>query len=221
MPDRGATTRRGRGARSDAMLAELLSTPGVIEHCTLRSRVGFMALHGGLEASTYEIASVCAAEADASLYAVVQPAELTWHVPSHRYSLDDSTALRSFCEHVDVAISLHGYGGVRDSDQRWLTIVLGGGDRERAAELGVSLRGALPDYAIIDDLDAIPREYRGIHPDNPVNLCRGGGVQIELPPRVRGTSPVWADHDFERDPFVPHTRSLIGALVATADSLRD
>ena len=26
---------------------------------------------------------------------------------------------------------------------------------------------------------------RGIHPDNPVNRAREGGVQIELPPRVR------------------------------------
>lgn len=219
MPDPQAPARPHTRERSRALLADLLATPGVMEHCELRSRVGFMALHGGLEASTYEIAAACATAADASLYAVVQPDDLTWHVPSHRYSLDDSDALRSFCEHVDVAISLHGYGGVRDSDQRWLTIVLGGGDRIRAAALGASLRGVLPDYVVIDDLDAIPREYRGIHPDNPVNRCRSGGVQIELPPRVRGTSPMWADHDFARDPFVPHTRALIGALVATADSL--
>jgi phage replication-related protein YjqB (UPF0714/DUF867 family) len=204
---------------SRAMFADLLAAPGVVEHCELRSSLGFMALHGGLEASTFEIASACAAAAGASLYAVVQPGDLTWHVPSHRYSLADSDALRSFCAHVDVAISLHGYGGVRDSDQRWLTIVLGGGDRDRAASLGASLRAALPDYVVIDDLEAIPPEYRGIHPDNPVNRCRGGGVQIELPPRVRGTSPVWAGHDFEREPFVPHTRALIDALVATAGSL--
>ncbi|MDZ4827532.1 MAG: poly-gamma-glutamate hydrolase family protein, partial [Actinomycetota bacterium] len=67
------------------MLDELLACPGVEERTDLRSPVGFLALHGGLEAGTAEIAAAAAAAADASLYAVVQPDDLHWHIPSHRY----------------------------------------------------------------------------------------------------------------------------------------
>lgn len=203
------------------MLADLLATPGVVEHCELRSTVGFLALHGGLEATTYEIASTAAERAGASLYAVVQPADLTWHVPSHRYSRSDSSALAAFCDHVDVAISVHGYGGVRDHERRWTTIVVGGAHRDAAAIVADELRSALGDYDVLDDLATIPREYRGVHPDNPVNRVRVGGVQIELPPRVRGSSPIWADHDFAAEPFVPHTVALLDALVAAAGRLAD
>ncbi len=180
-----------------------------------------MALHGGLEATTFEIASVAAQRCGASLYAVVQPVDLTWHIPSSRYSLDVSERLAAFCAHVDIAISVHGYGGVRSSDHRWLTIVVGGSGRSEAALVAVALRESLADYHVIDDLDAIPREYRGVHPDNPVNRVRCAGVQIELPPRVRGRSPIWDDHDFASAPFVPHTVALLDALVAAARRLND
>ena len=203
------------------MLHDLLATPGVVEHCALRSRVGFMALHGGLEHMTFEIARLASERCGASLYAVVQPEELKWHVPSHRYSTDESVALQDFCSHVDHAISIHGYGGVRDSDQRWLTIVVGGGHRAHAAIVGSTLRAALPAYTIIDALDSIPPEYRGVHPENPVNRVRTGGVQIELPPRVRGSSPVWSDHDFSAEPLVPHTVALVEALIDAAGRLGD
>jgi phage replication-related protein YjqB (UPF0714/DUF867 family) len=31
----------------------------------------------------------------------------------------------------------------------------------------------------------MPSTLRGVHPDNPVNRPRAGGVQLELPPRIR------------------------------------
>lgn len=201
------------------MLADLLATDGVDEHCELRSTIGFMALHGGLEANTWEIASVAAERTGASLYAVVQPEHLTWHVPSKLYALDESPLLASFCAHVDVAISLHGYGGVRDSDQRWLTICVGGSGRGAARVVADSLRCELEDYVVLDELADIPVQYRGVHPDNPVNRVGRAGVQIELPPRVRGTSPIWAQHDFDREPWTPHTAALLDALVAAAAQL--
>jgi len=36
-------------------------------------------------------------------------------------------------------------------------------------------------------------------------------VQLELPPRIRGSSPIWAD--WKGPGLVPHTASLIDALV--------
>ena len=202
------------------MLAELLGSDGVTEHLEVRSSVGFMALHGGLEATTWEIASEAARRSDASLYAVVQPENLTWHVPSHRFDPAESPRLAQFCDHVEVAISVHGYGGIPEHANRWTTIAVGGRGRDEAAVVGQALRNHLDGYDVIDDLDDIPRQYRGVHGSNPVNLVRRAGVQVELPPRVRGTSPVWSDHDFDAAPLVPHTESLIAGLVEAASALR-
>lgn len=197
--------------------ADLLAAAGVTEVCELRSaRVGFLALHGGLEAATYEIAAGAAQRCGASLYAVVQPAGLQCHVPSHRHGAGASRALDEFCAHVDLAISIHGYGGLKSSDARWTTIVLGGSRRDVADELAARLARALPEYEWIADIDRIPPEYRGLHADNPVNRTRGGGVQIELPPRVRGTSPQWADAPRDTDGFVAHTAILVRTLAEMA-----
>lgn len=174
------------------MLAELLATRGVEERFVARSRVGVCALHGGLEQGTAEIAAAVADAADASFYAVVQPDDLHWHVPSHRYDPTLSGCLQAFLERVDVMISVHGFGGVRDADDRWTTALLGGTNRELAAELETTLTASLPGYRWIADLDVIPRHLRGLHPANPVNRVAQGGVQIELPPRVRREGPDFA-----------------------------
>jgi phage replication-related protein YjqB (UPF0714/DUF867 family) len=167
------------------MLAELLAAPGVEERLVRRSAFGFCALHGGLEQGTAEIAAAAADRAGASYYAVVQPGNLRWHVPSHRYDPAFSDALGAFVAHVDLVISVHGYGGLRTSDERWTTALLGGGNRGLAERLGAALTEALPHYRWITDLEVIPTHLRGMHPSNPVNRVGGGGVQVELPPRVR------------------------------------
>jgi phage replication-related protein YjqB (UPF0714/DUF867 family) len=168
------------------MLAELLAHDGVVEELVLRSDVGFLALHGGsLERETDVIAREAAAASGASLYAVCQPDDLRWHVPSVRMDPADSPALTAFLDHVDVVLSVHGYG----RDGLFTTLLLGGGDRALAAEVAGHLRVALPGYTVEDGLDAIPQPLRGLHPSNPVNRSGGGGVQIELPPRIRLQGP--------------------------------
>jgi hypothetical protein len=47
-----------------------------------------------------------------------------------------------------------------------------------------------------------------------VNAVEHAGVQLELPPRVRGSSPLW--WDWEGPGLTPHTESLIDALVECA-----
>ena len=70
------------------MLGELLAHDGVEEHLVVASRVGFLALHGGsLERETDRIAREAAERSGASLYAVCQPDDLRWHVPSVRMDL--------------------------------------------------------------------------------------------------------------------------------------
>jgi phage replication-related protein YjqB (UPF0714/DUF867 family) len=186
------------------MFTELLAHPGVEERCELRSTFGFMAFHGGnLERGTDTIAAAAAAAAGASIYAVVQPPDLRWHLPSTEFSPEHSDQLAAFIDHVDVAVALHGYG----RDGSWTTLLLGGRNRELAAELGAELRSRLPGFTIEDELDRIPLELRGVHASNPVNRPPGCGVQLELPPRVRGQAPT-------SEPW--HTEAVIQALTATA-----
>ena len=205
------------GMGDGATLAALLECDGVVEHCVLRSqRVGFLSLHGGLEATTFEIAAEAARRSDASLYAVVQPEDLRWHLPSQRFDPTESLQLGAFCNHVTTAISLHGYGGLVAREERWTTVVVGGSDRVAAASLSEALRVALPQYTFVDDLDEIPVQYRGVHTANPVNRTRAGGVQLELPPRIRGNSPVWAETPRNDHGFVPVTETLVDVLAAFA-----
>ena len=93
----------------------------------------------------------------------------------------------------------------------------GGANRALAAHVAGHIRDRLPDYEVLDALDTIPVELRGLHRDNPVNRPRHGGVQLELPPRVRGLGPFWADHDWDSHPRAPHTEALIAALSAAAE----
>jgi phage replication-related protein YjqB (UPF0714/DUF867 family) len=167
------------------MLARLLATSGVEERFVPRSRFGFCALHGGLEQGTSEIAERAADAAGGSFYAVVQPDDLRWHVPSHRYDPARSDGLRAFLDAVDVVVSVHGFGGVRTAGDRWTTALLGGTNRELATDLAADLKQVLPGYRWIADLDAMPRHLRGLDPRNPVNRVPRRGVQLELPPRVR------------------------------------
>jgi phage replication-related protein YjqB (UPF0714/DUF867 family) len=194
--------------------AELLGHEGVEEDLVLRSTFGFLAFHGGnLEVGTDVIAAQAAEGAGASLYAVRQPVGLRWHVPSVEVTPEDSASLAAFLAHVDVAVALHGYG----RNGMWTTLLAGGGNRPLAAHVAQHLRVALPAaYDVQDDLRAIPAELRGVHRDNPVNRCAGGGVQLELPPRVRSRTPYWAD--LPEGAPIPHVADLVAGLVAAARS---
>lgn len=186
------------------VFADLLAHPGVTERVELRSSFGFMAIHGGsLERGTAEIATRAADAAGASLYTVVQPDDFRWHLPSHLVVPECSTGLAGFLDHVDDVVSIHGYG----RDGFWTRLLLGGRDRTLAARVGPVLRSGLDGYEIVDDLDEIPAPLRGLHPENPVNRSRGGGVQLELPPRVRGIGPHGRPE---------HTDQLVAALAAVA-----
>ena len=192
-------------------LRDLLDHPGVEEVLEMRGRFGFMAFHGGsLEERTDLVARTAAERSGASYYGVHQPTGLRQHVPSHRFTGDQSQSLAEFLDHVDVVITVHGYG------RRGLftTMLLGGGNRDLAAHVAPHLRRALPAYLVEDDIEQIPKELRGLHPKNPVNAPRNGGVQLELPPRVRGTSPLW--WDWEGPHPTPHTAALIDGLVNAA-----
>ena len=192
-------------------LSELLGDPDVIEMSRLRSRFGFMAIHGGgLEQMTDVIADRAAEQAGASVYLLQHPRDYPHHLSSARYLPEQSVRLTEFLDHVDVVVSLHGYGRVDRSTQ----ILAGGRNRQLAGLLADCI--TVPGYQVVTDLDAIPSELRGLHPDNPVNRVRGGGAQLELSSRVRGTSP--RSQLPGRDGLTPATAALVAGLVATAHS---
>lgn len=194
------------------MFADLLAEPGVVETVHLGSTFGFMAFHGGsLEVATDTIAAAAAERSGASLYTVAQPEYLNWHVPSKLVDPAASEALAAYLDHVEVVVAVHGFG----REGMFTSLLLGGQNRPLAAWLAGALRPALPHYELVDDLEAIPTELRGLHPDNPVNRVRRGGIQLELPPRVRGLGPWW-DHPERADQRTSHRDALIDGLAAAA-----
>jgi phage replication-related protein YjqB (UPF0714/DUF867 family) len=144
------------------------------------------------------------------VYLLRHPQNYPHHLPSARYSPEESERLAEFLDHVEVAVSLHGYGRLGRSTQ-----VLAGG-RNRALAAHVAAHIDVPGFHVVTDLDAIPRELRGLHRDNPVNRVRGGGTQLELSPRLRGISPRSAPP--ESDGLSPSTSGFIHGLVAAVRS---
>lgn len=205
------------------MFRDVLHHPDVEEVVTLAGhdldrskRIGFMAYHGGgLEAMTDVIAQRAAELSGASYYGLHQPHGMEIHFPSISVDPSESEGLRNFLDHVHTVVTIHGFG----RRGFFSSLLLGGRHRELAEHIGSHLRDSLPAYDIITDLDVIPTELRGLHPRNPVNIPPGQGVQIELPPRVRGTTPLF--WDWEGPDLTPHTRSLIEGLARAVRSWVD
>ena len=185
-------------------LAELLTMQGVREECILRSNVGFMALHGGSQdRGTAEMARRAAEQAGASYYAIVQPPGLRVHLTSRLHNPDHSASLQAFLDHVDIAISVHGFG--REGFALWFDakrglilepygpalqgkqtgplrgIILGGLNAQLLDSARQLFQRRFAGYHVADE-----RIRLGFHPDNPVNLPSAHGVQVELPPGLRG-----------------------------------
>ena len=193
-----------------AAFASLLAEGRAVEEIELRSTFGFMAFHGGrLEVTTDRIARDAAERAGASYYGVLHTDDDPKHLPSTRFTPADSANLATFIEHVDVVVTVHGFG----RRGMFSSLLLGGRNRELAHHVGRHIEHRLPGYRVITDLAEIPVRLRGLHDDNPVNLPRATGVQIELPPRVRGQGPLWWDHEGD---LVPHTLALIDGLAEAA-----
>ncbi len=175
--------------------SELLTQPGVREEVELRGRFGFLAYHGGsVERVTSLIARRAAEASSATYYNIDQPPEKPLHLPSTRFRPEESPALASVIEHCEVICTVHGYG--REMTKQFL--LLGGQNRELAEAIGTELSNRLDEkYRVITNLEEIPRELRGVHPENPVNLPAGKGVQLELPPGVRWNFDArsWGDAD--------------------------
>ena len=96
-------------------------------------------------------------------------------------------------------------------------LLLGGQNRELASDLAIELASRLAErFRVIDVLDDIPKELRGVHKDNPVNSPRQQGVQLELPPGVRWNRSARSWADAEGLEPTAEVEQVIAALAATA-----
>ncbi|MFG2633311.1 poly-gamma-glutamate hydrolase family protein [Streptomyces sp. NPDC048362] len=146
--------------------------------------VGLLALHGSNEGGTAELAALVARRCGATSLVFTQPgARRPVHIPSPRMVAARSALLREFLDGVRLTVSLHGHM----RPHAWDTLFLGGGNREAATVLAEELLALAPRFQAVTDLAEIPPALRGLHPRNPVNLARLGGVQVELPLPARTT----------------------------------
>lgn len=217
-------------------LRELLDVPGVTEECALRSTIGFMALHGGSQdRGTDHIARLAAERSGSSYYAIIQPPNVRVHITSRLHDPAHSPTLQSFLDHVHTALSVHGFGrdtltlrvdpnrgpiiepygpAMRGAQTGPLTgIIVGGRNAPLLEHARAIFHDRFDGYHVADE-----RLRLGFHPENPVNLPRQHGVQIELPPGLRGIGPYGERFDPDLDGIED---ALIDCLVELATVAAD
>lgn len=174
-----------------------------------------MAYHGGtLEKATDPIAREAAEAAGASYYGVVQGNEDPTHIASTAVEPSHSPVLETFLDHVDVVVTVHGYG----RKNLFHSVLLGGRNRALAHHVAAHSRFALPRFSFHADLRDIPTELAGQHESNPVNLPRHCGVQVELPPTIRWHYEEWGWSDQGEVSRAPQVDTLINCLAGAARS---
>jgi phage replication-related protein YjqB (UPF0714/DUF867 family) len=92
-------------------------------------------------------------------------------------------------------------------------IIVGGRNADLVDAARQLLNDRLAGYHVADE-----RVRLGFHPDNPVNLPTAGGVQIELPPGLRGIGE-FGDHLAPRRDGV--VTAVVTALVELANRARE
>ena len=191
------------------MATRILETSDAYEELEIRSKVGLMAYHGGtLEKATDAIARETAELCGASYYGLIQTNDDPLHFPSTKLFEYASENLNIFFQHVRVVITIHGYG----REHLFHSVLLGGRNRALASHLASFLKMALPDYSFENDLEQIPKELRGLHPKNPVNIPALTGVQVELPPTLRWNREEWGWSDNGGIGRAKHVDDIIVAL---------
>ena len=199
--------------RGDGRFAELLAHAGVDEDLVLRSTFGFMAFHGGsLEEMTDVVAAAAAAQAARPTTGSVSPR--TCNGTCRRSTVDpaQSPRLQAFLDHVDVVITVHGYG----REGRWTELLAGGTNRALARRRRPSAR--VPRCPTTRSSPTSTRSPASCGASTPAtrSTSRRGGVQLELPPRVRGRSPLSPPPG--PDGLSPPTAALIDGLAEVARS---
>lgn len=179
---RAARQEPGRGLST---FARLLEDPAVDE--TFAPGAGPVAIFaphgGGIEPGTEEIARALAAACGAGLYVLAGrrgSGNRALHVASTGMPPRVSAKLDAALAACRVALAVHGHGLPVDA------VFVSGQASRAVAAVAAALRPALgARYAVIDEVARIPPGLRAVSPGNFVNRPAGGGVQLELPRRLR------------------------------------
>jgi phage replication-related protein YjqB (UPF0714/DUF867 family) len=158
------------------------------------------------------------------------------HLTSRLHDPAHSRTLRSFLQHVVIAISVHGFG--RDGFSVWVDhahrlvlepygparrgrqtgplrgIIVGGLNGDLLDTARRVLHDRFPGYHVADE-----RVRLGFHPDNPANLPSRHGIQIELPPGLRGIGDFGEHPVPSADGLVPEVVAALVELAETAGEL--
>ena len=186
----------------------------MVEHSVLRSPFGFMAYHGGaLERQTDRIARAAADAAGASLYVVEHPPPDPAHFPSTDVRREESPALHEFFEHVDVVVTVHGYG----RDGMFTSLLLGGRNRELAAVLGAELAAGPARLRDRHRPRGDPSRAARPAPRTTRSTCRPTAACRSSCRRASAGS-ARAGPDWTGDGFVPPAAALVDALALVATS---
>ena len=164
-------------------LSELLADPAVIELKPVAIPVrlpGHPRRRSGADDGRHRRAAADAA--GASVYLLRHPRAIRTIYRRPAISPQASARLSEFLEHVDVVVSVHGYGRIGRSTQ----LLAGGGNRALAQHLARHID--VPGYQVVTDLDAIPAELRGLHPDNPVNRGAAAAPSSNSPRGCAGSA---------------------------------
>jgi phage replication-related protein YjqB (UPF0714/DUF867 family) len=154
--------------------------------------VSVFAIHGGsIDTGTDRIAQAVAG-GDWNSYVFIGPS-YRFHVTSAHY---DEPRLLSLVRASERCVSIHGH---RSQTPR---ICVGGADEALRAQVARSLAASGLPFQILTHCEGLD----GVAPSNPVNLCRGPGVQLELSGAAR--SELFAD-----PALMAHTAKAIRASI--------
>ncbi len=162
------------------------------------AKVLVLAIHGGIEPGSAELAEAIAGE-NANLYtfrALESYAGDFFDLHVTAANFDDPRAL-ALAKASDVCVSIHGY-----RDAKTETVCLGGGNRRVRARVENALHATFPELVLREECKSI----EGVNRKNIVNRCREKGVQLELSKKLRDRLANSAA-DFSK--FAAATRSAV------------
>ncbi len=156
---------------------------GFVEYARFAGGVAVLAVHGGgIEPGTEELAEYAAAETGCSLYVFsgrLEKGNSRLRRMSRSLFREEDSLRSRVIGQANAVISIHGHG--RDANEIYAV-----GASEVLKGMFVELMAQrLPAFPVVTDPAKIPKGLAGLHPDNVVNLPAGGGLQLELPARLR------------------------------------